>query len=78
VTPVKVVGSFWSNDHTVTVLQVGRDAHVWWDGIVARCCQCNGPLTAMSASCSHARAAKRRAPQLVPAKASPASIAETR
>jgi hypothetical protein len=36
-------------------------AEVWWtpDTQRARCCQCSGPLQAMSAGCEHARALKR-------------------
>jgi hypothetical protein len=36
-----------------------ESVHVWWSNGVARCCECSGPLTAMSRSCAHAKAVKR-------------------
>mgnify|MGYP001608533963 CR=1 FL=1 len=46
------------------VREVGQEAwdgtHVWLSNDAARCTNCSGPLTGMSASCKHATAVKRR------------------
>jgi hypothetical protein len=41
------------NRHSPHVVQV------WVRNGKAKCCRCSGPLTAMSGTCEHARAAKR-------------------
>lgn len=44
------------------------NVQVWWcdHSAVARCTHCSGPLVAMSASCSHSKAAKRFATMASP------------